>query len=299
MGYAGPLAFRDSRDVPWVGEHRPELIDLSGIFSRLIEMVPGENLPTPAWRQSLPPEVHLVRLLGPRTAQVHWREAPIQDLVIKLSMPKATSTWRQITARVRHSRAQRAYLWAHRLRALGIETPRPLGFMEHQDGPALNPSFVVSEYIFAPTLVEIRDRGLATADPRTSDFFREKHEVLQHVAELFRTMDARGVFHGDLHAGNLLVDGPRVLVLDLESVRTMRVPGRSPMLANLVRLNRDFLDTRLVTTSDRLRFLSHYLRYVPDRATARRALFRRVHAATREKMVARGEAFRSTLMEAS
>lgn len=296
MGYAGTLCLRDSRAAVWVGEHRPDLLDLRGIFTRLIELRPDENLPTPAWRQALPPEVHLIRLLGPRTAHVHYPGAPVPDLVIKMSPARAPSAWRQLTARVRHSRAQRAYLWAHRLRAIGIDTPRPLGFVERETAPTLHPSFVVSEYVFAPTLVEIRDRGFVTAEGR--DFLAEKRAVVQRTAELLRTLHAHGIFHGDLHAGNLLVSDEGLMLIDLESLRTLRLPGRAP-LKNLVRLNRDFLDTRLITTADRLRFLAHYLRHQPDPRAARRALFARIHDLTRTKLVERGEAFQSTLMEAS
>ena len=66
-----------------------------------------------------------------------------------------------------------------------------------------------------------------------------------------------------------------------------------------MRLNRDFLDTRLITTTDRLRFLTHYTRHQPNRRAVRLALFERIHSATQSKLVERGEAFRSTLMEAS
>ncbi len=296
MGYAGPLSFRDARSATWVGEHRPELIDLRGVFARLVDMQPEENLPTPAWRQALPPEVHLIRLLGPRTAHVHYPGAQVPNLVIKMSLPRPSNAWRQLTARVRHSRAQRAYRWAHRLRAIGIETPRPLGFIEREDAPTLHTSFVVSEYIFAPTLMEIRDRGFATEGGR--DFLAEKRALVQRMAETLRTLHAHGVFHGDLHAANVLVTPDAIMLIDLESLRDLRLPGQAP-LKNLVRLNRDFLDTRLITTADRLRFLAHYLRHAPDHRAAGRALFRRIHAATRTKLVERGEAFSSTLMEAS
>lgn len=286
MGQQWPIALEDSRAQKWVGEHRPELIDLLPVFSRLIEMAPGETLPTEQWRAALPPHVTLLRLLGPRTAHVHVREAKVQNLAIKLSLPKDSSTWRRL---VRHSRAHRSYFWGHRLRAIGIETPRPLGFIERAENPALDKSFSVSEYVFAPSLTELRDEQLAPVEGRR-DALLEKRTLIRRIAEFVGELHDRGLFHGDLHAGNLLVADGAVMLIDLESLRSIGVMGRAPV-RNLARLNRDFLDRSLVTRADRMRFLDTYLRHRSDRAARRRALFLRLAKETEEKLAERGESF--------
>ncbi|MCC7384690.1 MAG: phosphotransferase [Deltaproteobacteria bacterium] len=288
MGYHWPVQLKDGHSDEWTGEHRPELIDLRPLFARLIEMRPGENLPIEEWRAVLPPELHLVRMLGPRSVHVHTRAAQVRDLVIKLCLPRLGSRWRRLTAPVRHSRSHRAYFWAHRLRALGIETPRPLGFIERAHQPAMAMSFTVSEYIFAPTLTELRDQAFAPAEGR-ADALLEKRTLIRRVAELIDDLHRRGLFHGDLHAGNLLVAEGSLVLIDLESVRSARLRSRG-QLANLVRLNRDFLDTKLVSRADRLRFLEAYLRRDGDR-TERRELFARVATETDKKLAERGEAF--------
>jgi tRNA A-37 threonylcarbamoyl transferase component Bud32 len=289
MGHQWSLSIEDSRARRWIGEHRPELIDLMGVFARLVEMQPGETLPTEQWRAALPPHVTLVRLLGPRTAHVHVREAKVPDLVIKLCLPNVGSRWRRLTETVRHSRSHRAYLWAHRLRALGIDTPRPLGFIEREEHPALDKSFTVSEYIFAPTLTELRDEQLAPVEGRR-DALLEKRTLIRRVAELVRDLHERGLFHGDLHAGNLLVAERSILLIDLDSMRSSLMSPKAP-IKNLLRLNRDFLDTARVSRADRMRFLDVYLAHSADRVARRRGLFERLAAETEEKLKARGESF--------
>lgn len=289
MGHHWPLSFEDSRAQRWVGEHRPELIDLAPVFARLVEMEPGETLPTEAWRAALPPHVTLLRLLGPRSAHVHVREAKVRDLVIKLSLPRVDSTWRRLTLQARHSRSHRAYFWAHRLRALGIDTPRPLGFIERSEHAAFEKSFSVAEFVFAPSLTELRDERLAPVEGGR-DVLLEKRTLIRMVADFLRELHAKGLFHGDLHAGNLLVADGGVMLIDLESVRPLGLT-RHAALKNLVRLNRDFLDTSLISRSDRLRFLDQYLRHQSDRREKRRSLFSRVAEETQDKLQARGEGF--------
>ncbi len=288
MGHRSTWSFRDPRATEWVGEHRPELLDLTPVFGGLVELQPAAEVPLEAWRAVLPPEVHLVARLGPRTVHVHQKGVGAEHFVLKLSLPRDGSSLRRIAERARRSRAQRAYLWAHRLRALGIETPRPLGFLERAHAPAAHASFSVTEYIFAPSLIELRDgRLLAGMAPGN---LGDKRALLRRVADLFARLHARGLFHGDLHAGNLLVQEGALMVIDLESFRTVRLPRRA-LTKNLVRLNRDFLDTRQLSTTDRMRFLDAYLKHQPGRRTLRRDLFLRLSEATQAKLRDRGEAF--------
>ncbi|MFO0723736.1 MAG: lipopolysaccharide kinase InaA family protein [Myxococcota bacterium] len=226
--------------------------------------------------------------LGPRSVQVRQEGAKVEHFVIKLSLPKATNVLGRLAERGRRSRGHRAYLWGHRLRALGIETPRPLGFLERAHAPARHPSFSVSEFIFAPSLIDLRDQQLlAGAHPGA---LGEKRMLLRRVAQLFARLHAEGLFHGDLHAGNLLVRDGALMVIDLESFRSLRLRDRA-RAKNLVRLNRDFLDRRQLSTTDRMRFLAAYTQHLPAKARLRRDLFVELLEATEAKLRARGEAF--------
>lgn len=279
MGYQAPIEFRDERSELWVGEHRPELVNLEGIFRQLagleapaVEL--GASSAGEAWRRALPQDVHIIRILSPRTVHVHAPRAPlIRDMVIKLMLPRPDSGWRRLTQRIDRSRSHRAHLWGHRLRALGIDTPRPLGYVERSTTPARHISFAVTEYVLAPTLLEVRDTGMSMLGIRgPGAALVEKRALISRVAALLRKMHGHGVFHAELDPENLLVAEDAVLVTGVEAMRRFVLPGGAAM-RNLLRLHRAFLDARLLTRADRMRFLRTYLRHEADRGARVRALW--------------------------
>ncbi len=244
-----------------------------------------------AWRAVLPDGVMFVRLFSTRCVHLHLPSAAtIQHVVVKVALPRPSTGLRRLAETVERSRSHRSHLWAHRLRALGIDTPRPLGYVEHERTPARHASFAAFEHVGAPTLMDIRDGRLSLLPTLGAGGIAEKRALLVRVATLLARMHAHGLFHGDLHPANILVEKDRLLVVDLDSMRSVSFPGRAE-LKNLVRLNRDFLDTRLVTRTDRLRFLRTYLRSQADPETRLRALWQRLQTATAEKLVERGQAF--------
>src|SRR5205823_8034150 len=124
---------------------------LEGIFRQCVELDCGELEPGlasagEAWRKVLPDDVHVIRMLSPRAVHVHAPRAPlVKDMVIKLMLPRPDTGWRRLTQRLDRSRSHRAHLWGHRLRAIGIDTPRPLGFLERATTPARFVSSAVTE----------------------------------------------------------------------------------------------------------------------------------------------------------
>jgi tRNA A-37 threonylcarbamoyl transferase component Bud32 len=298
MGYQAQIELRDQRAELWTGEHRPDFVDLSGIFLRLVELdLPalevGMAAAAEAWRQALPDDVHIIQILSPRAVHVHApRSTLVKDMVIKVMLPRPDKGWRKLTQRVDRSRSYRAHLWGHRLRAIGIDTPRPLGYVERLHTPARFVSFAVTEYVLAPTLVEVRDTGMSMLGVRgPGAAITEKRALIDRVAIMLRTMHAFGMFHADLHPGNLLVTKDAVLLIDLESMRRIVFPNRLVM-QNLVKLNRSFTDTKVITRTDRMRFLRAYLKHQADRQHRMRTLWDKVLAATEMKLLDLGEAFR-------
>ena len=123
MGYQAQLAFMDDSGRPWVGTHRSDFVDLSETFWCLTKinqeaLRQGGDRAEEALRAVLPANLILVQLLGHSGAQLHAKDAPrSKDLMIKFAIPQPYRGLRWLASRVEHSRSQRAYIWAHRLRA--------------------------------------------------------------------------------------------------------------------------------------------------------------------------------------
>src|SRR5262245_8886994 len=101
MGYQAPLDLAGRDEAQWVGEHRPELVDLTSIFQRVVvldlaALEPGMASASEAWRAALPEDVHIIRMLSERAVHVHVSRAPlVRDLVIKVYLPSADRKWRR------------------------------------------------------------------------------------------------------------------------------------------------------------------------------------------------------------
>ena len=102
--------------------------------------------------------------------------------------------------------------------------------------------------------------------------------LIDQIARLVRALHQRHLSHRDLKAANLLIAPaeqqsgtshgatedsaiPRPWLIDLVGVSRHRKLGRWRRLQNLCRLNASFHQSRVVTRTDRLRFLRVYLQW--------------------------------------
>ena len=141
----------------------------------------------------------------------------------------------------RPSRAWHSWIAAHRLRFLGINTPRPLALIEQRLGPLRGRAWLVTEYCSGPNL---QDR-LAGED-------RLPPEIAEAVQSLFAQLAAARISHGDLKATNFVCSGNGLCVLDLDAMR--RHDSEAAF--------------RRAWTRDRARFLRNW----PEGSTLQRAL---------------------------
>lgn len=112
----------------------------------------------------------------------------------------------------RPSRAWHSWIEGHRLRFLGIATPRPLALVEERFGPlgALRGcAWLVTEHCGGPNLA---DRPPTEAE-------------MGAVNALFGRLAAERISHGDMKATNLLWDGDRIALVDLDAMRAHRRAG--------------------------------------------------------------------------
>ncbi|HMM55426.1 MAG TPA: lipopolysaccharide kinase InaA family protein [Candidatus Desulfobacillus sp.] len=110
----------------------------------------------------------------------------------------------------RPSRAWRSWLAAHRLRFLGIATPRPLALIERRLGPLRGRAWLISEYCAGPNLLEALAPHAGGEAPAT---------IIEAVRRLFAQLAEARISHGDLKASNLILDGGTLNVVDLDALR--------------------------------------------------------------------------------
>jgi len=109
----------------------------------------------------------------------------------------------------RPSRAWHSWRAAHCLQFLGFHTPAPLALIEERYGPLRRRAWLIS-----PTLHTHRS---PFADPPTAE--------ANALRTLFAGLHAQRISHGDLKAMNLLWDGARIVLIDLDAVVHHRSPA--------------------------------------------------------------------------
>ncbi len=110
----------------------------------------------------------------------------------------------------RPSRAWHSWLAAHRLLFLGIATPRPLGMIESRFGPLRRRAWLVTEFCAGQDLLTV----LGPEGERIPD-----QSLQKALLETMNRMVCARYTHGDLKGTNLLWDGRRVSLIDLDSLQ--------------------------------------------------------------------------------
>lgn len=277
MGYQAELSLRDDRGQRWVGAHTPASADLLELLTPLLAE-DGLDDGVEGLAARLPSCARLEARLGPNALGLSL-DGPgaIHRLVLKLVPPSARGAVDAVLHLHEGSRARRAHVMSHRLRAFGVGTPAPLGFLERSVRPRAAPSLHVSAWVPAP---DLRAWWIGSGAPRA-----ERRARLAQVAVALRTLHARGLFPGDLHAENLLVGPEDVLWLDLESIRSA---GRRDRVRtkSLARLDRDAEELG-VPRIERLRFLEVYLRHQAGARAQRRRLWTQIARVAADRRRAR------------
>jgi len=131
-----------------------------------------------------------------------------------------------------HNKAEKAYCYAERLLAMGIDTPKPLGALTQRNAFGL-----VRQYYFAST---------ANNDPSCwkvlDPTFEDKESLIEALAKYLVTLHEKGFLHGDTNLSNFLwhreSDGSyHFAVIDVNRSKFLGRPAtRKEALSNLFRL---------------------------------------------------------------
>lgn len=119
--------------------------------------------------------------------------------------------WHGIKRALRRTRASISWENANLVRFYGINTPRPIAYIEKRAGPARRTSYFVSEYVSGPSYRQHFAAGKASQ--------KSRNQLANRIAEMLATLARYRLGHGDMKATNLIiVDGDPYLI-DLDGMR--------------------------------------------------------------------------------
>lgn len=154
------------------------------------------------------------------------------NLVVKsFKQPSRIQSW--IYANLRHSKARRSFEHAERLKALGINTPEAIAYIEHTHNNSLGKSYYVS--LFLKHDLSMQDVMVEMMQTATD----EALSIIKAFTRFTFSMHQNNVLHLDHNAGNTLIctsgDGYLFSVIDINRMqfKTLSLKQR---LNNFVRL---------------------------------------------------------------
>jgi tRNA A-37 threonylcarbamoyl transferase component Bud32 len=160
---------------------------------------------------------------------------------------------------LRASRAKRAFQASLMLRKNGFDAPDVIGLFERCFGPFALDNMLVTKEVENATPMPQRLREMCRRSD--AEALVHKRALIRAFAETIGQMHARGIFHGDLRLGNVLVvkeqENWRFYFIDNERTRKChRLPARL-RLKNLLQVNMFYAND--ITNTDRMRFFRAYL----------------------------------------
>jgi len=115
--------------------------------------------------------------------------------------------WRHAVSRsLRPTRAEHSWRYAHLLELAGIDSCKPIAFLELRLGPLRSTAYFICEWIDAPDLLQVENQRSLT-------------EVeLNALHSLLQQMLACRLTHGDFKANNLLLRNNSIAMIDLDAM---------------------------------------------------------------------------------
>jgi 3-deoxy-D-manno-octulosonic acid kinase len=125
----------------------------------------------------------------------------------------------------KESRSLREFLMLEKVRSLGINAPRPYVYVTK--GSFFYQSWLLmEEVVHARNLVELSSRDLfheENSDAARSDLADPVHDAMRKLGEQVLLLVKNGIFHVDLHPGNVLVrDDGTVCIVDFDKARVFQ-----------------------------------------------------------------------------
>jgi serine/threonine protein kinase len=182
-----------------------------------------------------------------------------------------------------YTRAEKDFKGSMRLLRKGFYTSVPLFYGVVKRFGIIQRNFLVTKEV--PGKQSYQYLGEHFSDPRSGSLISEKREFLQAAGLEIGRLHSRGIFHGDLRVGNILIDGTgssaRFSFIDNE--RTVHYPQLpyAKRLKNLVQLN--MIRRKELTRTDRLRFFNAYISCNKALLPQRKEIIRQIQERTENR----------------
>jgi tRNA A-37 threonylcarbamoyl transferase component Bud32 len=183
----------------------------------------------------------------------------------------------------RQSRARRAFNATLMLQENGFDAPALMGLFEKCAGP-----FCINNLLLTEEVDNSRAMPQLLTDicqSSTADAVVRKCALIKAFGETIGQMHAKGIFHGDLRLGNVLVVREeqkwRFFFIDNERTKKFRRLPNRLRLKNLVQIN---MFRSGVSNSDRLRFFRAYLSENPGVQACYNRWARKIIAKTNHRL---------------
>ncbi len=161
------------------------------------------------------------------------------------------------------SKGQKEFLIASRLEGRGLHLPQPLGWMERVRRGWVRESYYLSEAIGSG--ISLIEEAAKSKEPRS----------IAELAMTVRKFQEAGLFHRDLHGGNLLWEGDTLFLTDLHRAKIIKSLSLRRRLWNLSHL---FHSLRSAWGEmEQLRFLDQYFEGRLDGSQKKEILHQKIH----------------------
>ena len=219
-------------------------------------------------------------------------ELPVDDgpplpVICKRSRPR---TWaKRLWYLFRPARPIQTFRRGHALLNRDLPTARPLVALQRRIAGLIVDGLVITEAIPDTEDLDalLRMRLLDQPPARQR---RVKRQLIDELVRLYTRLHDRGCLHRDMKAPNLLVQWsadrdelPRITLVDLDGLHMRRRMTWPQRLRTIMRLNVSLDPCRIVTRTDRLRFLKAYLARSPHPSRQWKSVWKALTAASAEK----------------
>lgn len=239
---------------PYIGAYRKEFVR-----GRLVDMLKD---PERVLRDSVS---ELLKHSSDKTVKRISLDIQGEKLDVILKSYEAYNLFGKLKDCFRSSRAIKSWVAANALLQRRIPTAIPLAYVAKRQWGMVLKSYFFYQYVPDACVLTLYLQN-RFAPPLNSNERRLKKKLLTQFAQFVSYLHERSIYHGDLKSSNVLIQEKspnefKFYLIDLDYVKVCGCINRYQRYRNLMQLNKSILDRKIISMTDRLRFIRSYLRF--------------------------------------